>query len=315
MIKIEITKDIVETFYNGVKDYIRLDVFSKKHKAYFTQEKIKEIITCKPQDFSTLSNEIKTQRINTKKMKLAFIGSQEKSKNKSGKFNGYNKFSTKHDNEYRAYNLAEQLDINVCPYCNKNYTYTVIDKSSITKQKQYTRPDIDHFLPKETYPYFALSIYNLIPSCLICNRTIKGSKPFSTETHLHPYMESFNDIHKFSTSKPLSMCDKATDFEITFDDTSDDVGLLKKAKNNIQDFVLLPQYNKHKDIVLELKEKHSLYNEASISNILSDTEVFKDKDETYLKGLVMGTSLEDKDINKRPLSKLTKDISEELKLL
>ncbi|MFT5660743.1 MAG: hypothetical protein ACI9TV_001385 [Sulfurimonas sp.] len=315
MIKIEITEDIVETFYNGVKDYIRLDVFSKKDKVYFTQEKIKEIITCKPQNFSKLSDEIKTQIINTKKMKLAFIGSQEKSKNKSGNFNGYNKFSTKHENEYRAYDLAEKLNINVCPYCNKNYTYTVIDKSSKIKKKQYTRPDIDHFLPKETYPYFALSIYNLIPSCLICNRTIKGSKPFSPETHLHPYIDSFNDIHKFSTSKPLSMCNKATDFDITFDDASDDADLLKKAKNNIQDFVLLPQYNKHKDIVLELKEKQELYNQASISSILSDTEVFRDRDETYLKGLLMGTSLEDKDINKRPLSKLIKDISEELDLL
>jgi len=284
MIQIEITEDIVETFYNGVKDYIRLDVFSKKDKAYVTQEKIKEIITCEPQTFSALSDEIKKQRINNKKMKLAFVGSQEKSKNKSGNFNGYNKFSSKHTSEYRAYNLAEKLDINVCPYCNKNYTYTVIDKSSKIKKKQYTRPDIDHFLPKETYPYFALSIYNLIPSCLVCNRTIKGSKPFSIETHLHPYMESFNNILKFSTSKPLSMCNRATDFEIIFDDKSNDVYLLKKAKNNIQDFVLLPQYNKHKDIILELKEKHSLYNEASISNILSDTEVFKNKDEIYLKG-------------------------------
>lgn len=315
MIKLEITEEIVKTFYNGVKDYIRLDVFSDKDKKYFTQEKIKEIITCEPHNFSTLSNEIKAQRINNKKMKLAFIGSQEKSKNKFGKFNGYNKFSDKHDCEYRAYTLAEQLNINVCPYCNKNYTYTVIDKSSKIKQKQYTRPDIDHFLPKETYPYFALSIYNLIPSCLVCNRTIKGSKPFSIETHLHPYMESFNDIQKISTSKPLSICDRATDFEIIFDDKSSDMVLLAKAKKNIKDFVLLPQYNKHKDIVLELKEKQALYNEASISNIMKDTEVFKNKGEAYLKGLIMGSSLEDKDINKRPLSKLIKDISEELELI
>lgn len=315
MIKLEITEDIIEKFYNGVKDYIRLDIFSKPSKEYFTQEKIKEIITCKPQNFSLLSDEIKKQKINTKKMNLAFIGSQEKSKNKSGNFNGYNKFSSKHSTEYRAYNLAEQLNINVCPYCNKNYTYTVVDKSSKIKQKQYTRPDIDHFLPKDIYPYFALSIYNLIPSCLICNRTIKGSKPFTTETHLHPYIESFNDTYQFSTSKPLSICNKVTDFDIVFDDISKNAGLLKKAKNNVDDFVLLPQYNKHKDIVLELKEKYSLYNDTSLSNILSDTEVFKDKNEIYLKGLIMGSSLEDKDINKRPLSKLIKDISEELQLL
>ena len=68
-------------------------------------------------------------------------------------------------------------------------------------------------------------------------------------------------------------------------------------------------------IVLELKDRYDLYNDDSIKNILKDTKVFKDKGEEYIKSLIMCSSTKDKHINKRPLSKLIKDISEELDLI
>jgi len=310
MIKILVDDSIVNDFYDGVKDYIRLDLFSKKDKNFFTTKKIEEIIKCKPNEFIILHEEIKNKHINFHKLKLAFIGAQANSKNKAGKANGYNKFSTKKSDEYRAYNLADVLKIDVCPYCNKNYTYTIMNKS-----KQYTRPDFDHFLPKEKYPYFALSFYNLIPSCQICNRTLKHTKEFTLNTHLHPYQDDFNSIKKFTTTKPLVLCNKEEDFEIEFKDKSSDKILVKKANKNIEDLALELQYNRHKDIVLELKDRYDLYNDASIQIILKDTNVFKQKGEEYIKSLIMCSDTKDKNINKRPLSKLIKDISEELDLI
>ena len=91
--------------------------------------------------------------------------------------------------------------------------------------------------------------------------------------------------------------------------------LLEKANKNIEDFALPLQYNKHKGIILELKNRYELYNDDSIKNILKDTEVFKKKGEEYIKSLIMCSSTKDKDINRRPLSKLIKDISEELDLI
>ncbi|MDN5095100.1 hypothetical protein ACOTVQ_04250 [Aliarcobacter butzleri] len=310
MIKIDIDETIVNNFYNGVKEYIGKHLFvSNPEKDYFTDEKIEEIIKCKIDDFQKIIDEINSLGLNQEIIKKAFVG------NKSNYF-GYKKFSkkaTKKENEqkvYRAYNLSEVLNIDVCPYCNKNYTYTIVNKTH-----QYTRPDFDHFLAKEKYPYFAMSFYNLIPSCQVCNRTLKHRKEFSLTTHLHPYKDDFNNIKKFTTTKPLLLCNNEKDFEIKFKDKSEDTILLEKANKNIEDFALPLQYNKHKDIVLELKDRYDLYNDDSIKNILKDTEVFKKKGEEYIKSLIMCSSTKDKDINKRPLSKLIKDISEELDLI
>ena len=304
MIKIDIDETIVNNFYNGVKEYIGRHLFvSNQEKDYFTDKKIEEIIKCEIDNFQKIIDEINNLGLNQDLIKKAFVGDE------NDKF-GYKKFTIKAKTKYRAYNLSEALNIDVCPYCNKNYTYTIVNKTH-----QYTRPDFDHFLAKEKYPYFAMSFYNLIPSCQVCNRTLKLRKEFSLTSHLHPYKDDFNSIKKFTTTKPLLLCNNEKDFEIKFKDKSKDKLLLKKANKNIEDFALPLQYNKHKDIVLELKDRYDLYNDDSIKNILKDTKVFKEKGEEYIKSLIMCSSTKDKHINKRPLSKLIKDISEELDLI
>lgn len=304
MIKIVVNDSIINDFYDGVKKYIGKHLFTDEpENSYFTDDKIEEIIKCKPKNFQSLINEIETKSLDIDIINKAFVGDKSNP-------NGYKKFTTKAKTQYRAYNLADILKIDVCPYCNKNYTYTIMNKS-----KQYTRPDFDHFLPKEKYPYFALSFYNLIPSCQICNRTLKHTKEFTLNTHLHPYQDDFNSIKKFTTTKPLILCNKKEDFEIKFKDKSSNKILVKKANKNIEDLALELQYNRHKDIVLELKDRYDLYNDASIQMILKDTNVFKQKSEEYIKSLIMCSDTKDKNINKRPLSKLIKDISEELGLI
>lgn len=303
MIKMLVDDLVVNEFFNGVKKYIGKHLFTSAETSYFTDEKIEEIIKCKPENLQSLANEINAQSLNLDIINKAFIG------DKSNPY-GYKKFTTKAKIPYRAYRLADALKIDVCPYCNKNYTYTIMNKST-----QYTRPDFDHFLPKNKYPYFALSFYNLIPSCQICNRTLKHTKEFALSSHLHPYQDDFHSIKRFSTTKPLVLCDKEDDFEIIFKNKSSDKTLVKKADKNIEDLALELQYNRHKDIVLELKDRYDLYNDASIQILFKDTKIFNGKDEEYIKSLIMCSSTKDKDINKRPLSKLIKDISEELGII
>lgn len=303
MIKILVDDLVVNKFFNGVKKYIGKHLFTSAETSYFTDEKIEEIIKCKPENLQSLANEINAQSLNLDIINKAFIGDKSN-------LCGYKKFTTKASTQYRTYNLADALKIDVYPYCNKNYTYTIMNKST-----QYTRPDFDHFLPKNKYPYFALSFYNLIPSCQICNRTLKHTKEFALSSHLHPYQDDFHSIKRFSTTKPLVLCDKEDDFEIIFKSKSSDKTLVKKADENIKDLALELQYNRHKDIVLELKDRYDLYNDASIQVLLKDTKIFKVKDEEYIKSLIMCSSTKDKDINKRPLSKLIKDISEELEII
>ena len=50
--------------------------------------------------------------------------------------------------------------LKICPYCGN-------DK---VKESDRTKTEIDHFLPKRKYPLFAVSYFNLIPSCVFCNK-------------------------------------------------------------------------------------------------------------------------------------------------
>ncbi|WP_428739757.1 hypothetical protein [Sulfurimonas sp.] len=79
--------------------------------------------------------------------------------------------STEKDYFYTLYTRLKKaeyikdLDITVCPYCNRNYIQNFRKHNSLEATAQ-----LDHFFDKKTYPYFAVSIYNLIPSCQTCNQ-------------------------------------------------------------------------------------------------------------------------------------------------
>jgi 5-methylcytosine-specific restriction endonuclease McrA len=56
--------------------------------------------------------------------------------------------------------FAGALITPVCPYCDKAFL-------DVTK-KFYG--ELDHYLDKSTYSYYALNIYNFVPVCAICNK-------------------------------------------------------------------------------------------------------------------------------------------------
>jgi len=88
-----------------------------------------------------------------------------------------------------------------------------------------------------------------------------------------------------------------------------------KTKNTIETFRLKELYNEHKDIVLELIQKAEIYNDSYIEELMQKYEgsLFKNRED--LLRLITCGYVSDEDLHKRPLSKLIKDISEELKLI
>ena len=80
-----------------------------------------------------------------------------------------------HDNFYK------DNRIDVCPFCDID---TLNAKSNI---------DVEHFLPKQKFPYLALNPMNLISSCRACNfpEEGKGSNVISPITN--PYIEEIAD--------------------------------------------------------------------------------------------------------------------------
>jgi hypothetical protein len=216
----------------------------------------------------------------------------------------YENFTKKKEKPYNAYDLAESLNVTVCPYCNRNYTFTVCSKNGST------RPQFDHFYDKATYPILALSFYNLIPSCPTCNSSMKGTKQFSLTTHAHPYVEGFDDKARFALHVKDSSFyydEKGFDVELGSNDA--------KAQKNIDDFALEEIYQNHKDIVLELIQKSVMYNESYIEELMKNYEGTLFKNEEDLLRLIFGGYISDEDLGKRPLSKLTKDILEQLEII
>jgi hypothetical protein len=95
----------------------------------------------------------------------------------------YQAFSSKAANHWNAYSLCAESIYRLCPYCQQSLAVTIYRD----KKSKALRPTLDHFYPKSEYPYLALSLYNLVPSCYPCNSSLKGKIDFFKETHLHPY--------------------------------------------------------------------------------------------------------------------------------
>ena len=202
-------------------------------------------------------------------------------------------------NKKTSYALAKVLDRNTCTYCNRQYTLTVSEGDA-----NIIRPQFAHWLAKSVYPILALSFYNLIPSCSICNSSIKGQVEFSLDEYAHPYLlENIQNRYTFSYKKKGVSINNIT---ISTQDS--------KIDNCIKAFKLEEVYNAHslhelKDL-LELRYK---YPKNYIKVLINDTfdKLHMTENEAYR--MIFGVEYEAEDFHKRPFSKFKKDIIEELK--
>lgn len=227
----------------------------------------------------------------------------------------YKKFTSNYSG-YGAYQFTENLQVNVCPYCNRQYTFT-LDKSN-----GRTRPELDHFLDKATHPYFALSFFNLVPSCHICNSNLKGSKAFTNNTYLNPYTTCFNEVLNFSINiKNVDFINgKVNSFTISQKPTPHaPKKLVAKAKRNAAVFRHSELYNNHQDLVKELILKAYHYTPERKTELAKLTAKGTGKllfqDEAEVNRFITGVYTEVAELGKRPMSKLIRDIGRELKLL
>ena len=246
-------------------------------------------------------------------LKKIILAKPNELKNIAIGYKRYNKkFENKYDNfttikkEYCAYNLLQKLNITVCPYCNRNTIYNL----KYTKKRT---SELDHFYPKSEYPVLALSFYNLIPSCKICNK-LKSDK---NQEYINPYDKQYN------FNKNIKFDFKIKDATFTY--STDGFKLLckadkniskdekRRARNNIQLFKLNDLYQNHKDTVLELIQKREIYPDSYIDELYENYSFFNNREDVLR--LITGGYIDDKDLGKRPLSKLIKDISEELELI
>jgi|SRR5690554_1121652 len=220
---------------------------------------------------------------------------------------------TKKDCGRLAYKHAKNLNMNTCPYCNANFTFTIKTK------KLKSRPQFDHFYNKSRYPYLSLSFYNLIPSCALCNSgALKGQKEFSLANNIHPFIESIENVYQFCTNiTAVDFLVSGDDFELQLElcsnvKKSDSASI--KAQNNIEVFALDDRYNYHKDIAESVIKNSYIYCNTAIEDLyktfkINGKSIFNS--ELEVKELVIGNYLSTIDFHKRIHAKLVRDIAKE----
>lgn len=207
-------------------------------------------------------------------------------------------FAKKKKKKYCAYSLAGALKAQTCVYCNRIYTKTVV------KPKKSTRPEFDHWFPKENYPILALSFYNLIPSCHICNSSVKGTTVMSLTDFIHPYVD---DKINYKFSYWIEKYDKYNFKIIRITPSREDT--------TIKAFKLEEIYETHRDEIHDLVRIKKIYSVGYLLKMQKMIEKTGNKtsmEELYR--LAFGVHYNESDFHKRPLSKMKKDIIEELGL-
>lgn len=262
-----------------------MDFFNKNIK-----DKLDDILVGSPQKLIKIDEDIKDY-------KEAYKDFVEKGIKKIFNYKLFTKESS-----YYAYNLAQALDINTCTYCNRNYTTTVIKEDG----NKTTRPQFDHFFCQESYPLLALSFFNLIPCCSICN-LIKGSEKMKLCKHLHPYID--NSEKEFKFSYQLSTENKAgLKMKIKTAKGS-------KAENTIRDLKLEDVYNSNISELDDLLKLRRYFSDRYLSilgdNLLKGIDI--STEEMYR--IVFGAEYKPDKFLQRPFSKFKKDILTELGII
>ncbi|MGG7198541.1 HNH endonuclease [Clostridium butyricum] len=214
-------------------------------------------------------------------------------KNKLVKYSQFNILYNIFDNKLEKQWLIEELGINVCPYCNRNFINNLGKKTSA---------QLDHFFPRSKYPIFALSICNLIPSCYSCNH-IKSSN----EIEVSPYDNKYN----FDKSIRFSYTPKSYNYFNDYNQLDIEIISEKAIQKNIDTMNIDEGYKIHRDYVQEILKKAELYNNYKLKEYLNNYKNLFSSEEEILR-IVFGNYVNLELLGNRPLAKLTKDILDEL---
>lgn len=180
----------------------------------------------------------------------------------------YEYFSKLEPHKWSRHKLLTKLGVKVCPYCQRNYITSYILEANKETKAEKTTADLDHFYSKKDYPFLALSLYNFIPSCSICNSRMKLKKTTYDKDNkknsiIYPYIDNFKGVFKTNNQLLEVLLGSRDTFEVSIDDQGD-----LKTKETIDMFKLDKVY----------KEAHNEY-------LLHMMESIKNKPESYLKSI------------------------------
>lgn len=206
----------------------------------------------------------------------------------------------------RAKKFAQKLNIKTCLYCNTQSTLIIEKQKKVKLLFQF-----DHFYAKKKYPFLSVSMYNLIPCCGSCNIS-KSMSDFKCSDSFHPYEKDINTAFKFEIDnadivKFILNRETSSSIKINIDIKD------QRVQKHVDTFHFDKIVNEHVDVIEELFLKAYHYNETKRQELINEFNGLIDT-ETIMR-FILGNYYLDKDLHRRPLAKLVKDVAKQINLL
>lgn len=197
------------------------------------------------------------------------------------------------------------LGIKACVYCNSALTISVEESTTPSS----ARFDVDHYHPKDEFPFLSIFLFNLYPACAPCNRR----KSKSTKVKFNLYSD--NHIETSSSKYQFKLDEGAKSKYLLTKDVNDLDFSFEPTNNSLQSELKIKEiYDTQKDVIEELIIKKLMYdkdNRKSLYNSFSKLQLHPD---LYLRTLV-GNYAKKHEIHKRPMSKFMQDIARDLGII
>ncbi|HEM3613753.1 TPA: hypothetical protein U1C23_000563 [Streptococcus suis] len=206
--------------------------------------------------------------------------------------------------------LVRELGVTVCPYCNRNY---------INNRGDRFAAQMDHFYSKDEFPWLAVSLYNLIPSCGACNH-IKGTEALN----VHPFIKKHVEENEVVFHYRYKTIDDIEVVISTKKDKHQDIDAIKKKQRDIAALNLKEAYEIHGLDIQNMLEREVRYSESyrdelrdmlKIDTVVQYYDFYLSLTDDEIDRMIYGDVIFEEDIKNVSLGKFRKDIYQEIKKL
>lgn len=246
---------LYDVIRDSAKNYTSIDIINSNKKREHVQGRMIEILK---KLFPEIENEINNNLVENNVIEMNEF--ESRLKNIEKKFSLAltldNFKSVLFYDIWDAYLFVLASGIRTCPYCNRQYITPILTSNG------KMRGTLDHFVAKNKYPYFSMSLYNLVPTCYSCNSSFKGEKEFNFKD-INPYDESMDDYIRFQAKMIINK-------PIRIDVKEKTLNKKDEIEKYIDTFKIESQYNYHTNQVEELILKRFIYPEEYIKDIKNE---------------------------------------------
>lgn len=224
--------------------------------------------------------------------------------------------------------IVNIMKVEVCPYCNRNFLDSYSSENG-NRRKYYFKGDLDHHYSKNEIPALALSFYNLVPCCKVCNHEKQESEkrtfyPFYDDEDEHCFLVRLydeNDETDITYDMPIENVENkrfdstvwqgiSNNFKIKLAGNNT-TKMSEHMKNSNEIFRLEKKYNLSKEYVKEMIRKKYIYPKVYKDELFRNfSDIFGSESE--LLETFYGFSNKEESRHNRPLSKLTQDVFKQM---